>query len=89
MQISSNDIDLELPLSRIVNMVNKAAEADLNGVIPIVLAVEERYFPVWQPPFKANKILARDETQFSILFGKESLILRQENIKCLLFFWQD
>lgn len=66
MQISSNEIDLELPLSRIINMVNKAAEADLNGVIPIVLAVEERYFPVWQPPFIAKKVLARDETQFSI-----------------------
>ncbi len=65
-QISSNDVELELPLSRLMNMVNKSAEADLNGIIPMTLAVEERYSPVWPAPFVAGKIAAHDETQFTI-----------------------
>lgn len=65
-RISLNNNVVSIELGRLMKRINNAAEADLNGIIPINLAIEERYFPVWPAPFEPELLASRDETQFSI-----------------------
>jgi hypothetical protein len=65
-RISLNNNVVSIELGRLMRRINNAAEADLNGIIPINLAIEERYLPVWPAPFKPGLLASRDETQFSI-----------------------
>jgi len=53
-------------LGDLMTRVNNAAEADLNGIIPITLTLEERYLPNWTPPFKVGTLSASDSVQFQI-----------------------
>ena len=63
------DIDSDqvtIRVSEMMSLVNNAAQADLNGIIPVELAIEERYQPNWSAPFEATKLARRDETQFTV-----------------------
>lgn len=64
--LSSRAIDLEIRLGDIMNRINRAAEADLAGIIPVTLAIEEHYLPVWTPPFKVGTLAAREESNIQI-----------------------
>ena len=65
-KITDRATTLTVKLGDIMKRVNNAAEADLNGIIPITLTLEERYQPIWTPPFKIDKLAASDSVQFQI-----------------------
>lgn len=65
-KIAINDNEITLTVGRLMDRLNHAAEADLNGVIPVEFAIEERYTPRWPAPFAAKSLAARDHTQFSV-----------------------
>ncbi|EAR07420.1 hypothetical protein [Reinekea blandensis] len=63
------DIDSDqvtIRAGQMMDLVNNAAQADLNGIIPVELAIEERYQPNWAAPFEATKLARRDATQFTV-----------------------
>lgn len=64
--ISTRETDVEIALSELMNGIDNAAEHDLSGVIPVTLAIEERYQPLWPAPFEPRRIASRDSTQFRV-----------------------
>lgn len=65
-EIPIDQNEIRLKLDRLMSQLNQAAEADLNGIIPVTFAVEERYQPNWPAPFEVRSIATRDETQFTV-----------------------
>jgi hypothetical protein len=65
-KIPTNSASVELSIGSVMNQINNAAEADLNGVIPVSLAIEERYTPQWPSPFIASQLSVRDQIEISI-----------------------
>jgi len=66
LKISPNKTTVEILLGDIMRNINYSAEADLHGVIPITLALEEHYTPLWPEPFKPGKLVSRDESHFRV-----------------------
>jgi hypothetical protein len=65
-RISLNDTTVELALGSLMNRINSAAEADLNGVIPVTLSIEERYSENWPAPFNEPSFKASNSAEFAI-----------------------
>lgn len=65
-EITTAEKDLIIPLKQLMQSVNNAAEADLTGIIPLTLTLEERYRAGWPTPFEVRRIAANDSTQFSV-----------------------
>ncbi|MEJ2041781.1 MAG: hypothetical protein P8X89_00720 [Reinekea sp.] len=65
-QIPTDAYDIELELHDIMRKINRAAKANLTGIIPVTLRIEERYKPQWQSPFIADKIAAIDTASFKV-----------------------
>ena len=65
-RISSEAFELTIALNSLMKQINNAAEADLNGVIPVTLAIEERYLSNWPSPFKNVRIASSDAAEFSV-----------------------
>lgn len=65
-KITDRATSMAVRLGDLMTRVNNAAEADLNGIIPITLTLEERYLPNWTPPFKVGTLTASDSVQFQI-----------------------
>jgi hypothetical protein len=65
-KISLNDSSLEIALGSVMNRINSAAEADLNGVIPITLSIEERYSEKWPVPFDKPLFVSSNSAEFAI-----------------------
>lgn len=61
-----NSDQVTLKVGQMMDLINNAAEADLNGIIPVEFAIEERYLPIWPAPFEARKLAMRDQTQFTV-----------------------
>lgn len=65
-QIPTDAHDLELELHDIMRKINRAAKANLTGIIPVTLRIEERYTPQWHAPFIAKNIAATDAASFKV-----------------------
>ena len=65
-KISLNDSSLEIAVGSVMNRINSAAEADLNGVIPITLSIEERYSEKWPVPFNKPTFVSSNSAEFAI-----------------------
>ncbi len=64
--LPTNEADVELALHDILIKLNRSAEANLIGTIPIRLRIEERYEPELTAPFVAEKIAAIEEANFLV-----------------------
>ncbi len=64
--LSSGDTELELKLGSLMRQINNAAEADLNGQIPVTVTLWESYDVNWQPPFKPGRARAQDDLNFQV-----------------------
>lgn len=65
-KISLNDTSLEIALGSVMDRINNAAEADLNGVIPITLSIEERYSENWPIPYNQPLFVSSNSAEFAI-----------------------
>jgi len=65
-KITDRATEMTVQLGDLMTRVNNSAEADLNGIIPITLTLEERYLPSWTPPFRVGSLSASDSVQFQI-----------------------
>lgn len=64
--LASGDTELELKLGRLMQQINNAAKADLNGQIPVEVTLWESYDVDWRPPFKAGFARAQDDLNFQV-----------------------
>lgn len=64
--LSSGDTELHLELGSLMRQINNAAEADLNGQIPVTVTLWESYDVNWQPPFKPGLARAEDRLNFQV-----------------------
>jgi len=65
-KITDRATSMEVRLGDLMARVNNAAEADLSGIIPITLTLEERYRPNWTLPFNIGELTASDSVRFKI-----------------------
>lgn len=65
-KLTSDTTSYQFSLTDVAKRLNQAAKADLNGLIPIELSIEERYFVDWASPFVAKKLAVRDTAQFQL-----------------------
>lgn len=65
-KISTAEFELTVPLTALMKQINNAAEADLNGIIPVSFAIENRYQSQWPKPFAAPRLTTSDSTEFSV-----------------------
>lgn len=64
--LGSGDTELHLDLGRLMRQINNAAEADLNGQIPVTVTLWESYDVNWQPPFTPGVARAQDQVDFQV-----------------------
>lgn len=64
--LSSGETEIELKLGRLMRQINNAAQADLNGQIPVQVTLWETYDVNWQPPFKPGLARAQDDLNFQV-----------------------
>lgn len=64
--LDRGDARIDLPLASLMRQINNAAEADLNGQIPVTVTLWERYDLDWRPPFKPGVARAQDEVDFQV-----------------------
>ncbi|MHA7880618.1 MAG: hypothetical protein ACX931_12550 [Saccharospirillum sp.] len=64
--LSSGDTEINLPLGQLMRQINNAAEADLNGQIPVTVTLWESYDVDWTPPFKPGVARAQDTLDFMV-----------------------
>lgn len=74
--LASDETSLTLSLNNVLQQINNVAEADLQGMIPITIAIEERYYPAFPGPFIAGTIAARDEAKLTLDNGGISIRAR-------------
>lgn len=61
-----DETELELDLGRLMQQINNAAEADLNGQIRTRVSLWEVFDMDWQPPFKPGVARAEDRVEFEV-----------------------
>ncbi|WP_127558795.1 hypothetical protein [Saccharospirillum alexandrii] len=61
-----DETELELDLGRLMQQINNAAEADLNGQIRVRVSLWEAFDMDWQPPFKPGVARAEDRVEFEV-----------------------
>ncbi|MEX0622507.1 MAG: hypothetical protein WD251_01295 [Saccharospirillum sp.] len=61
-----DETELELDLGRLMQQINNAAEADLNGQIRTRVTLWEAFDMDWQPPFKPGIARAEDRVEFEV-----------------------
>lgn len=64
--LSRADTEIHLPLRQLMQQINNAAEADLNGQIPVTVTLWESYDVDWTPPFKPGVARAQDSLDFQV-----------------------
>jgi hypothetical protein len=61
-----NETSIDLDLGRLMQQINNAAEADLNGQIRVRVTLWEAFDMDWQPPFKPGVARAEDRLDFEV-----------------------
>lgn len=61
-----DETELDLDLGRLMQQINNAAEADLNGQIRVRVSLWEAFDMDWQPPFKPGVARAEDRVEFEV-----------------------
>lgn len=61
-----DETELDLDLGRLMQQINNAAEADLNGQIRTRVTLWEAFDMDWPPPFKPGVARAEDRVEFEV-----------------------
>jgi hypothetical protein len=67
--LPKDETSIQLELGRLMQQINNAAEADLNGQIRVRVTLWEAFDMDWQPPFKPGVARAEDRLDFEVETG--------------------